>query len=110
MEINSSYKNDYRIIDIKDNVGLNTDLSELKTIVKQYLQENEKNFAFSFTDQSYLSAKSVETVIGCFEMIQEKEGEVAIIHPNEDILSIVRIFNLRSIIKIFNSKEELINL
>lgn len=109
MKIESNYYKGYRIIDVKDDVGLYTDMRNVKELIEKCLQQNEMNFALSFTENSYLPADCIAIIVSCLEMIIEKGGELSIIKPNEDIVSILKTLTIDSIIKTFQSKEELVN-
>ncbi len=107
MNIKSTVQNGYRILDIQDHIGIYTDLSDLITHVEQALQNNETSIALCFTEDSYLFSNSIRIIMQCFEMIKDREGTLALIHPNEDILSTFRVLDLDKIINIFPSSAEL---
>lgn len=112
MKIESYHYNGYRIIDVKEDIGLFSDLKDVKELVKKCLQQNEIHFAFSFSEKSYLSSDCIAIIVVCMEMIREKGGELSIITPNEDnkdIVSILNTLHIDNLIKTFQSKEELVS-
>ncbi len=109
MNIDSSYQNGYRIISVKDHIGIYTDIGELVTVVEQALQQNETRIAFSFSDKSYLFSNAIRVIMQCFELIKDKEGKLVLVQPNEDILSTFNVLDLDSVIEIFPTMDDLIN-
>ncbi len=107
MNIDSSYHNGYRVISVKDHIGVYTDIGELVTIVEQALQQNETWIAFSFTDKSYLFSNSIRVIMQCFELIKDNEGTLGLVRPNDDILSTFNVLDLDKIIKVFPSLDEI---
>jgi anti-anti-sigma factor len=107
MKFNIYNKNAYTIFRFLEDVGINTDLAELKVLIEEHLQKGNKNIAIAFTKNSYLYTKSIAILIACSEMVREAGGSLAIIEPNEDIVDILAVIDFDKIIKIFSSEEEL---
>ncbi len=107
MNINSTLHNGYRILEVRDHVGLHTELTELLPHIEQALQNKETNIALSFTDESYLSSSAIKVLLQCYEMITENDGTLTLLHPNKDIISTFKVLDLEKIIKVFSSLEEL---
>lgn len=110
MKIESNHYKGYRIIDVKDDIGLYTDMRNVKELIEKCLQQNEMNFALSFTENSYLPADCIAIIVSCLEMIIEKGGELSIIKPNEDIISTLRTLSIDGLVKTYQSKEEILSL
>ena len=43
----------------------------------------------------------------CFELIKEGKGKLALVNPNDDILSTFNVLDLDKIIRVFPSLEEI---
>ncbi len=109
MNIESSYHNGYRILAIKDNLGIYTNIDDLVDTVEQVVEKDETSVALSFTDESFLYSDSIRVILQCFELINDKDGKLAIVEPNEQILSTFNVLELDGVIKIFPTMEALIN-
>ncbi len=109
MNIESSYHNGYRVLAIKDHLGIYTNIDDLVSTVEQVVNKNETNIALSFTDESFLYSDSIRAILQCFELINEKEGNLAILEPNDHILSTFNVLELDGVIKIFQTREALMS-
>ncbi|MBD3420013.1 MAG: STAS domain-containing protein [Chitinivibrionales bacterium] len=107
MLIESSRVNNYLVLKIKEDLGLNSDLTELKNIITEYVDEGITKIALEFTQDSYLYTKSIAILVQCCESIREKNGTMALINPNEDIIDILETINFDSLIQICDSEEKL---
>ncbi len=109
MNIDSSYHNGYRVLNIKDDLGIYTNIDELVGIVEKIVQKKETNVALSFTEESFLYSDTIRVILQCFELIHEKEGKLAIVEPNDQILTTFNVLELDGVIKIFPTMEALIS-
>jgi anti-anti-sigma factor len=107
LQIESYQKGEYRIFRILEDVGLSTDLYDLKNIIEQHLAAGGKNIAISFTQNSYLYTKSIAVLIACSETIKDAGGHLAIIEANSDILDILSVIDFDKVIKIFKTEVEI---
>lgn len=107
MNIQSYDKSGYRVFDLTDDVVFNTDLTVLTESVRNVLVDGVVHIALRFTKASYLYTESIAVLVECLEFIQEKQGSMAIISPNQDILDVLRVIGFESIIQVCNSDQEL---
>jgi hypothetical protein len=107
MNITIYKKGKYQLLRIVDDVGLNTDLSELKSAIEDQLSHGETMIAVAFTPQSYLYTKSIAVLISCSEIIKEAGGHLAIVEANRDILDIFSVIDFDKMIKICKNEEDL---
>jgi hypothetical protein len=100
-------KNGYHVFRIKEDVGLNSDLNELKLLIEHQIAKGARDIAIAFTPHSYLYTKSIAVLIGCSEMIKDAGGHLAIIEANRDILDILSVIDFDKMIKISDSEDNL---
>jgi anti-anti-sigma factor len=100
-------KGGYLVFRLKEDIGLNSDLTPFKTLVEQHLAEGVRNIALAFTSESYLYTKAIAVLIACSEMVKDAGGHLAFVEANKDILDILSVIDFDKMIKIFNSEEEL---
>ena len=109
MNISVYKKGGYCVFRIQEDVGLTTELSDLRRRIEQELAAGAKNVAIAFTQPSYLYTKSIAVLIACSEMIKDAGGHLAILEANKDILDILSVIDFDKMIKIFGSEEELVS-
>ncbi|MBD3422597.1 MAG: hypothetical protein GF398_20980 [Chitinivibrionales bacterium] len=107
MNVALKQKAAHTIIAINDDIIMSSDIQELKGIVQQLLNEGKKSIALAFTQDSYLSTPSVRIIAQCFELIKDRQGAFTFIAPNRDIRDMLDILNLRVMVTIVGSEDEL---
>jgi hypothetical protein len=107
MDIDIYKKGKYQVLRLKEDVGLNTDLVELKSVIEQQLAQGITYIAIAFTQQSYLYTKSIAVLISCSEIIKDASGHLAIIEANKDILDILSVIDFDKMISMFATEAEL---
>jgi hypothetical protein len=108
MKIDIYQKASYLVLRLKEDVGLNSDLGELKSCIEQQLSKGATYIAIAFTPQSYLYTKSIAVLISCSEIIKDAGGHLAIIEANGDILDILSVIDFDKMISLFKTEEELL--
>jgi anti-anti-sigma factor len=109
MEIDIYTKGKYRVLRLKEDVGLNTDLKELKSCIEGQLSQGKTCIALAFTQQSYLYTKSIAVLISCSEIIKDAGGHLAVIEANRDILDILSVIDFDKMISLYKTEEELVS-
>ncbi|MBD3346042.1 MAG: STAS domain-containing protein [Chitinivibrionales bacterium] len=107
MLIESTYIHGYQLLKIKKELNLNSDLTELRQIIEEYVEKGPINIALKFTDDSYLYTKSIASLVQSFEMVRDHGGKMAVINPNEDIIEVLNTVGFTDLVKICKNEEEL---
>lgn len=107
MNISTYKKGDYTVFRILEDVGLSTDLTELRKSIERELASGARNVAIAFTHSSYLYTRSIAVLIACSEMIKDSGGHLAIVEANKDILDILSVIDFDKMIRIVPAEEEL---
>lgn len=107
MHIEISDYSAVKVLQVSEDLDINSDITELRFVVEQQLQLGNLHFAFSFTKNSYLYTRSIAILISCAEMIKEQHGTLAIVNANEDILDLINLIDFDKVINVCNSLEEL---
>jgi anti-anti-sigma regulatory factor len=108
MNIDIYKKGKYQVLRLKEDVGLNTDLGELKSAIEYQLSHCATSIALAFTQQSYLYTKSIAVLISCSEIIKDAGGHLAIIEANRDIMDILSVIDFDKMISMYSTEAELI--
>ncbi|HUI90647.1 MAG TPA: STAS domain-containing protein [Chitinivibrionales bacterium] len=109
MKLEVYKKNGYLVIRLKEDVGLNSDLTGLKSVIEQRLAQGARLIAIAFTPSSYLYTKSISVLIACSELIKDAGGRLAIVEANRDILDILSVIDFDKVIKIFADENDLVS-
>lgn len=107
METKIYPKGKYQIIKIKDILNLTSEIDSLEDIVTNLVKENHVHIAVHFSDGSYLCSRSGATLIRCWELIKEHDGILALLNVNKDIHDFLSIIDLDSLIRTFDTEEDL---
>ena len=100
-------KNGYLVLKVNEDLGVWSDISELKNVVSQYLEKGVKYIAVSFTLNSFLNSESIAVWVQCVELIRAQGGRLGIIRPNKQIMEIFDIMGIRDEVNEFSSEEQL---
>ena len=95
------------IVRVLEDINLNTDLNSLITVVERGIASGNKDIAFSFGEGSFLYTRHIATLVKCFEILRDKGGTLAVIHPNRDIIDILALIDPEQMIVKADSEEEL---
>ena len=107
MEIEALDKNGYRLLRIKDDLSIENDVAELKSLVKPHLDEGVKNLALSFTGNSYFYSRTIAILVQFMGQIKENDGNFAVIHPNAEVLEMIKLVGLGKLIETYTSEESI---
>lgn len=107
MEIEFATKNDYYIIRLKSDLRFDANITELKDIVAEKIDEGNGNIAISLTQNSHLSSMSIGTILQCFKLVNDAGGKFALIHPNEEDQDLLETLGFSCMIKIIKSEDAL---
>lgn len=100
-------KANYYVIKINEVLHLTSDITELNTIVEQLLNKNIVNIAIHFMDGSYLCSQTGAVIVRCWENIKDRQGTLALININKDILDFLKVIDIDSLIKLYDSEKDL---
>jgi anti-anti-sigma factor len=108
MKIQTCKKGEYRLIHIVEPLKLITDLSELKSIIEDFVNKGDKFIAVNFIDASYLYSGAISVLISCYRLVKARSGDLCIVEPNHGLTDLLTQMNIDSIMKIFPSEEDLL--
>ncbi len=108
MQIEIYRKGIFQVLRLKEDIGLNTDMYDLKAVIEAQISQNICHIAIAFTQDSYLYTKSIAVLISCSELIKDVGGSLAIIEANRDIIDILSVIDFDKLIKMYKNEEDLI--
>jgi anti-anti-sigma factor len=107
MEIEAVDINGYRVLRIKEDLTRDSNLTKFKSLVKPHLDEGVKNLALSFTRDSYFYSRTIAIIVQFMGHIKENDGNIAIIHPNNGVLEMIKLVGLGKLIETYTSEDSL---
>jgi anti-anti-sigma factor len=107
MNIKRHEKNAHVVLKVTEDLGIRSDLSELRDAVEHCLDKGARNIAVSFTPNSFLSSRAVAVCAQCVGLVHERGGRLAIIRPNEQIRELLGITDLMAHVAVVQSENEL---
>ncbi|MBD3345818.1 MAG: STAS domain-containing protein [Chitinivibrionales bacterium] len=109
MNIESDIKNGYHVFRIKEDLDADADLSVLKEMIREKVDQNASHIALVFTEGTYFYSATISVLVQCLGIVKEQAGELAIVQPNEGIQDTLRLTGLARLITIFSSENEIGN-
>ncbi|NLG16308.1 MAG: STAS domain-containing protein [Fibrobacter sp.] len=107
MKIDIGQHGAYQILKIEEDLNVISDLSELRFLINGYLHQGKRHIAISFTGASYIYSGALAVLIDIFKQVKEKDGELCILEPHPEILSIFHALHLDQFLPIYTSIEKL---
>lgn len=107
MNVETSFKNGYRIIKFNDRLGARTDLASLRIHIEETLDAGITHIAVEFTSDSFLDSRAIGNLAKCVEMVNAAQGKLVVIQPNSEIADFLRIVGFEDLIEVRRSAEEL---
>ncbi len=100
----------FQVIKFNEVLHLTSNISKLETVVSSYLEKEIVNIALRFKEESYLCSQTGAIIVRCWEEIKDHGGEFALININNDILDFLKVIDFESLIKIFSSEKDLVEI
>jgi anti-anti-sigma factor len=107
MKINFYIKNRYQVIRIEEDLQIISELSELRYLIEGYIKQDKNYIAVCFSDSSYIYSGAIAILIDCFKQIRNRGGDLCIIEPNSDMLSVLTLLNINRMVTIYHSEDDL---
>jgi anti-anti-sigma factor len=110
MKIDISQKGTYHIFRIEEDLNIISDLSELRYLIQGYLHQRKCYIAVSFTNVSYIYSGAIAVLVDCYKQVKKDNGQLCIVEPHKEIISIFHFLKLDQIIPIYASVDDLLEL
>ena len=107
MKIDISQRGTYQILKIEEDLNVISDLSELRFLIQGYLHQGKRHIAVSFTGASYIYSGAIAVLIDIFKQIKEENGQLCILEPHSEIVSIFNSLHLDKFIPVYATIDEL---
>jgi anti-anti-sigma factor len=107
MKIDISKRGTYQVLHIEEELNVISDLTELRFLIKGYLNQGKKHIAVSFVNASYIYSGAIAVLIDCFKLIREDDGDLCIVESNPEIHTILKTLHLDQFMKMYLSLDDL---
>ena len=108
MKIDISQRGTYHIFRIEEDLNIVSDLSELRYLIQGYLHQKKCHIAVSFTNISYIYSGAIAVLVDCYKQVKKDNGELCIIEPHPEIISIFHFLKLDQIIPLYASIDDIV--
>jgi hypothetical protein len=108
MIIDITHIDPYILFRIRDDLDNKSRIQELLELVRKYVDNGQKYFAFGFSQNSFFYPSSISVVVQCSEMIKSADGFMSIIDKNADLEDMVESFDADNFIRLFNNVDEML--
>lgn len=105
MEIEKLEKNGYILLRVKEDLKQETDMTPLKQVAGTIVAEGNFNLAISFTYTSNFFSRTIAILVQILGLVKESGGHLSVVHPNADMLEMIRIVGLEKLIDTHTSEE-----
>jgi len=98
----------FLVIEISYEFSVIADLQELDIFVDGLIAHGNLFIAVRFSEISYIYSGALGVLIKAAKRIREQHGQIVLLEPNREVHDIIRTVNLDTIIRMFDSEEELL--
>jgi anti-anti-sigma factor len=107
MRIDATSANGYRVLAIAEDLGLNSDLAQLRAAIDECLAKGLVRIALRFTPNSFLSTRAIAVLVQCVERVNDHAGRLAVLQPNGDIKHCLQVTRLDELFEVAETEDEL---
>jgi anti-anti-sigma factor len=107
MRIDATSANGYRVLAIAEDLGLNSDLAQLRAAIDECLATGLVRIALRFTPKSFLSTRAIAVLVQCVERVNDHAGRLALLQPNADIRHCLQITRLDELFEVAEAEKDL---
>jgi anti-anti-sigma regulatory factor len=107
MDISAYDRHGYRVLRIKQAVGLTSDISDIRFAIMEAFDEGQLHVAVGFCTDSFLSSRMLALLIESAEKATSAGGSFTVIAPNSQIMEVLAVFDLNNTLRTVKSEEEL---
>ena len=107
MKIDIHTHGDYQVLRCEEELSVISDLSELLFIIQGYLQQGKRYIAIGFSTTTYIYSGALAVLINCLKKVKAEGGDLCIIEPNPEIISILAMINISKVIPVYKSIDDL---
>lgn len=106
MEIRQRKKGSLIILDLSGDIKKPQGTNELDAQLCELVESGHKKIVLNMSKVGYLDSGTVGTIIATYKKIKDS-GDLIIVEPSQEVFDIITLVGMDSIIKIYQSEEEL---
>lgn len=107
MQFTKTENGNYSIITISESLNIISDLTELKQVIEDLLNEGRTKIAVRFLNADYLYSGAISVLVTLYKQVNEKNGILCIIESNRKIHDLLDQMCITNIIPVSCSPVEL---
>ena len=105
MDIRTRDYGAYKIIDVVGNVNRFKDAITLKSFINTLLENKVFNIALNLSGVTYMDSGALNVLIYARNVIENSNGKICIIEPNEYVRDVLEVVGLSHIMPIHETEE-----
>jgi hypothetical protein len=94
---------EFRVIRVWEDLGIDSDLSELKKVVER--DHGLANLVLAFTEDSSLYSRTAAVLMECYKILHKRNGSLGVLKPNHSISFVLNTIGLGHLMKTYESEE-----
>ncbi len=106
MDIKLRTRGDHRIVEIDGDIDYFS-ISELKNNIFALINDKARSIILDLKDVEYMDSSGIGLIVTAYKVMNGYGGKIALLHVHEDILALLRLATVDTIMKIFDSENDI---
>src|SRR5829696_7492331 len=94
------------ILDLEGNIRLGEGSMEFRQLIRQLVQNGEKNILLNLARISYIDSSGLGEVVAAFTSLQKIDGEMKLLHLTHRVNELMMITKLLTIFEVYDNETE----
>ncbi len=106
MVIKNRTRGEHRIIDVDGDVDYFS-ISELKNGLFALINDRAESIILDLEDVEYMDSSGIGLIVTAYKVMLGYGGKIALLHVHEDILALLKLATVDTIMKIYESENDI---
>ncbi|MBN2078219.1 MAG: STAS domain-containing protein [Spirochaetes bacterium] len=106
MEIRLRTRGEHKIVEIDGDIDYFS-VGELKNSIFALINDRVRSIILDLKDVEYMDSSGIGLIVTAFKVMNGYGGRIALVHVQEDILALLKLATVDSIMKIYESANDI---
>jgi anti-anti-sigma factor len=106
MEIRLRNRGEHRIVEVEGDIDYFS-VGELKNSIFGLINEKVRSIILDLKDVEYMDSSGIGLIVTAYKVMNGYGGQIALLHVQEDILALLKLATVDSIMKIYESTNDI---
>lgn len=106
MEIRLRTRGEHRIVEVEGDIDYFS-VSELKNSIFSLINDKVRSIILDLKDVEYMDSSGIGLIVTAYKVMNGYGGRIALLHVQEDILALLKLATVDSIMKIYESANDI---